>query len=105
MRLSYGGSGNETTGVLTDNYKETQFRDLSTEKNENMKLMYNQLVSPERRPDYLPPFVSVINATSRSSNTSSSNSVPPPAKRPRKQSSRSTHSYDWTGHKEPSTLG
>ena len=76
-------------GVPTDNYKETQFRDLSTEKYENMKLMYNQFVSPERHPDYLPPFVSVINTTSRSSNTSSSNSVPPPAKRPRKQSTRS----------------
>ena len=29
-------------GVPTDNYKETEFRDLSTEKFENMKLMYNQ---------------------------------------------------------------
>ena len=75
-------------GVPTDNYKETQFRNLPTEKNENMKLMYmyNQLVSPERCPNYLPPFFSVINATRRSSNTSSSNSVPPPAKRSHKQS-------------------
>ena len=43
-------------GVPTDNYKETQFRDQSTEKFENMKLMYNQFIPPERRPNYLPPF-------------------------------------------------
>lgn len=36
-------------GVPTDNYNETQFHDLSTEKFENMKLMYmyDQFVPPE----------------------------------------------------------
>lgn len=73
-------------GVPTDNYKATVFRDLSTEKFENMKVMYNQFIPPERRPDYLPPFVLsvVINtASSRSSSgtTSSGHSAaPPPAK-------------------------
>jgi len=75
-----------TAGVPTDNYKETQFHDLSTEKFENMKLMYNQFIPPERRPTYLPPFVSTVvvnTASTRSSNassSSSSNSLPPPAK-------------------------
>ena len=63
-------------GIPTENYKETQFHGLSAEKFENIKLMlmlmlmlmYNQFIPPERRPDYLPPFVpSVANTSSRSS--------------------------------------
>ena len=90
-------------GVPTDNYKETQFRELSTEKFENMKLMYNQFIPPERRPDYLPPFVSsvVLNTTSSRSSSSTNPSAPPPAKQPRKQSSCSTPGCDGTGHKNP----
>ena len=96
----------EEVSLPTDNYKETQFRNLSTEKFENMKLMYNHFISPERRPDYLPPSVSsvVINSSTTSRNgpdTSQSEACPPPAKKPRKQSSCSTPGCDGTGHKNP----
>ena len=39
-------------GVLTITKKV--FRDLFTEEFENMKLMYNQFIPPERHPDYFP---------------------------------------------------
>ena len=38
----------DTVGIPTENYKETQFRNLSAEKLENMKLMYNQFIPPHR---------------------------------------------------------
>ena len=92
--------------VPTDNYRETQFRNLSTEKFENMKVMYNQFILPERRPDYLPPFiasvtVSGLNSASSSSSTTPSITAPPPAKRSRKQSSCSIPGCNGTGHKNP----
>ena len=91
-------------GIPTENYKESQFRGLSAEKFENMKLMYNPFIPPERRPDYLPPFVpSVANTSSRSSCSTASRDpsvyVCPPAKRPRKQSTCSTPGCNGTGHK------
>ena len=33
-------------GAPTDNYKEAQFHDLSTEKFEKTKFMYNQFIPP-----------------------------------------------------------
>ena len=93
----------DAVAIPTENYKETQFRNLSTEKLDNMKLMYNQFIPPERRPDYLPPFVSTVavsTATNRCSSVPSTSSEPP-AKRPRKKSSCTTPGCDGTGHKNP----
>ena len=45
----------DVQGIPTSNYKDTHLRQLSTDKLEHMKTMYNQFVPPERRPDYLPP--------------------------------------------------
>lgn len=89
-------------GIPTDNYKETQFHNLSDEKFDNMKVMYNNFIPPERRPDYLPPFVSSVTVSTFSGNSSSSASTSePPRKRPRKQSSCSTPGCDGSGHKNP----
>ena len=79
----------DAVSIPADNYKDTQFRNLSVEKFENMKLMYDQFVPSERRPDYLPPSM-VINSAGTSSRSSSSNAPcnttePPPTKKPRKQ--------------------
>ena len=80
----------DMVGIPTENYKETQFRNLSAEKLENMKLMYNQFIPLHRRPDYLPPFTPSVAASTRrhaSDPCSSSSLALPPAKRPRKKSS------------------
>ena len=101
----------DAVGVPTDNHKETQFRSLSEEKFDQMKLVYNQFIPPKRRPDYLPPFVSTVVVrtapASSSSGTSSSlvrahitsTSEPPPKRR--KQSVCSTTGCDGSGHKNP----
>ena len=90
-------------GVPTTNYKDTQFRDLSREKLENMKQMYNQFISPERRPDYIPPFATTVDIPSTSTLPSGATGAPshcePPTKRPRKRSSCSTPGCDGSGHK------
>ena len=55
----------DTEGIPTSNYKDTRFRQLSADKLEHMKTMYNHFVSPERRPDYLPPFQTSVVITGR----------------------------------------
>lgn len=58
--------------IPTDNYKDTQFRNLSADK---FKLIYDQFVPPEWHPDYLPPVV--INfAGSSSSSCNNTESLP-----------------------------
>ena len=87
-------------GVPTDNYKETQFHNISEEKFEHMKLMYDQFIPPEQRPDYLPPPVSSSVVVPTAPGTSS-NISEPPRKRPRKQSTCATPGCDGSGHKNP----
>lgn len=90
----------DADSIPTDNYKDTQFQNLSADKFDNMKLMYDQFVPPERCPDYLPPSV-VINSAGSSSSSSRNMTEPPPTKKPRKQSSCSTPGCDGSGHKNP----
>ena len=65
-----------------------------------MKQMY---MSPERRPDYLPPFATTVaipaTSTLPSSVTGAPSNCEPPTKRPRKQNSCSTPGCDGSGHK------
>ena len=96
----------DAVSIPAHNYKDTQFRNLSIEKFENMKLMYDQFVPSERRPDYLPPPSMVINSAGTSSRSSSfsapcNTTEPPPTKKPRKQCSCSTPGCNGTGHKNP----
>lgn len=89
-------------GTPTSNYKDTRFKELSTEKLEHMITMYNNFIPPERRPDYLPPFeppALVRRSTSRQLPNPGSSSEPP--KKSRKKSSCSTPGCDGSGHKNP----
>lgn len=97
-------------GLPTNSYKETQTRSISAEKMANMVTMYNRFISPDRRPEYLPPErsapVSALAQTTSALQTPSatSTSSAPAASSPtrkRKQSKCSTVGCDGTGHKNP----
>ena len=90
----------DAVGVPTENSKQTQFHNLSEEKFDHMKLMYmyNQFIPPERRPDYLPPFVSSAVRGRLPSTTTTSE---PRSKRPRKPSTCSTPGCAGSGHRNP----
>ena len=79
-------------GVQTDTYKETQMKTFSAEKMANMITVYDCFITPDHRPDYLPPSNSTRSAlapSTRSATTSSASqsaaTVPGPSRK-RKQS-------------------
>ena len=85
-------------GTPTSSYRHTHTHEISAEKMANMVTMYDRFISPDRRPDYLPPCAPVTLTQQPSTSTE----VPPSSARKRKQSKCSTEGCDGTGHKNPS---
>lgn len=89
-------------GSPRDNYRDTHHHPLKEEKLEDMKLMYNRFISPERRPRFLPPYQNAALPASLSATPATASSTATLPARPRKRSQCQTPGCDGTGHKNPS---
>ena len=90
----------DVAGTPLTTYRETHCHSISAEKMANMVTMYDRFVSPDCRPEYLPPLnchttdpcpPTTVTPTALSSSSG----------RPRKQSKCSVQGCDGTGHRSP----
>ena len=90
----------DVAGTPLNTYRETHCHSLSAEKMANMVTMYDRFISPDCRPEYLPPLnchttdpcpPTTVTPTALSSSSG----------RPRKQSKCSVQGCDGTGHRNP----
>ena len=101
------------SGTPTTTYVERQ-RNISSEKMANMILMYDRFISPDRRPDYLPPLAerdtvsaprssgTVPDSTGTSSGpVQTATATSTSTTRKRKRSTCSVEGCDGTGHRNP----
>lgn len=90
-------------GTPLTNYKEVKYHPIKEDKMANMITMYDKFVSPDRRPEYLPPFHSSLlhRDTQTASSTMQAGTTTPESSttRSRKRSKCSVPGCNGTGHR------
>ena len=94
-----------TPGIPTTTYKDAHSYNIKDDKLANMVTMYNRFISPDRRPEYLPPLQPALtlqhqpssSSTIQHQPTSTSGRQEPP--RRRKQSKCTVEGCDGCGHR------
>lgn len=87
----------EVSGIPITTYTEAHLHKIKDDKMANMVTMYNRFISPERRPDYLPPLEeSQSSVTTHPSLSAQTSSV---STRERRKSKCTVEGCDGTGHR------